>query len=106
MTDASALFEPFTLRSMTIRNRIVMAPLTRNRAPGGVPNALMASYYGQRADPDTGAGLLISEAAQSSPQAQGYGDTPGIYSRAQVDGWRLVTDAVHARGGRRQQREP
>jgi N-ethylmaleimide reductase len=94
------LFDPFRLSDIDLANRIVMAPLTRNRAPGGVPHALMATYYGQRADPDTGAGLLISEAAQISPQAQGYGDTPGIHSRAQVDGWRLVTDAVHARGGR------
>lgn len=94
------LFDPLRLGDIDLASRVVMAPLTRNRAPGGVPNALMASYYGQRADPQTGAGLLISEAAQISPQAQGYGDTPGIYSRAQVEGWRLVTDAVHARGGR------
>jgi N-ethylmaleimide reductase len=94
------LFDPICLGDIDLSNRIVMAPLTRNRAPGGVPTALMAAYYGQRAGPDTGAGLLISEAAQISPQAQGYGDTPGIYSREQVDGWRLVTDAVHARGGR------
>ncbi|MFM8769816.1 MAG: alkene reductase, partial [Rubrivivax sp.] len=94
------LFDPFRLGDIDLASRIVMAPLTRNRAPGGVPNALMATYYGQRADPDTGAGLIISEASQISPQAQGYGDTPGIHSREQVDGWRLVTDAVHARGGR------
>ena len=95
-----SLFDPFRLGDIDLASRVVMAPLTRNRAPGGVPNALMATYYGQRADPRTGAGLLISEAAQISPQAQGYGDTPGIHSHAQVDGWRLVTDAVHARGGR------
>jgi N-ethylmaleimide reductase len=95
-----SLFDPFRLGDIDLASRVVMAPLTRNRAPGGVPNALMATYYGQRADPRTGAGLLISEAAQISPRAQGYGDTPGIHSRDQVDGWRLVTDAVHARGGR------
>ena len=94
------LFDPIRLGDIDLANRVVMAPLTRNRAPDGVPNALMAAYYGQRADPQTGAGLLISEAAQISPQGQGYGDTPGVYNRAQVDGWRLVTDAVHARGGR------
>ena len=94
------LFDPIRLGDIDLANRVVMAPLTRNRSPDGVPNALMAAYYGQRADPQTGAGLLISEAAQISPQGQGYGDTPGVYNRAQVDGWRLVTDAVHARGGR------
>ncbi len=95
-----SLFDPIRLGDIDLASRIVMAPLTRNRAPGGVPNALMAAHYGQRADPRTGAGLIISEATQISPQGQGYGDTPGIHSRAQVDGWRLVTDAVHARGGR------
>ena len=94
------LFDPIRLGDIDLANRVVMAPLTRNRSPDGVPNALMAAYYGQRADPQTGAGLLISEASQISPQGQGYGDTPGVYNRAQVDGWRLVTDAVHARGGR------
>ena len=94
------LFDPIRLGEIDLAHRIVMAPLTRNRAPAGVPTELMATYYAQRADPHTGAALLISEAAQISPQAQGYGDTPGIYNRAQVDGWRLVTDAVHARGGR------
>ena len=94
------LFDPIRLGEIDLANRIVMAPLTRNRAPAGVPTALMATYYAQRADPQTGAGLLISEAAQISPQAQGYGDTPGIHNQAQVDGWRRVTDAVHARGGR------
>jgi N-ethylmaleimide reductase len=77
-----------------------MAPLTRNRAPRCVPTPLMADYYAQRADPATGAGLLISEATQISPQGQGYADTPGIHSPEQVAAWRRVTDAVHARGGR------
>lgn len=91
------LFQPFTLGSLTLSNRIVMAPLTRNRAgPGFVPGDLALEYYGQRAS----AGLLISEATQISQQGQGYQDTPGIYSQAQIDGWRKVTTAVHAKGGR------
>ncbi|MDE3812560.1 alkene reductase [Sinorhizobium meliloti] len=91
------LFEPYNLASLTLSNRIVMAPLTRNRAgPGFVPSDLAAEYYAQRAS----AGLLISEATQISQQGQGYQDTPGIYSQAQIDGWRKVTTAVHAKGGR------
>lgn len=96
MTDTT-LFQPYTLGSLTLANRIVMAPLTRNRAGAGlVPNALAAAYYAQRAS----AGLIISEATQISAQAQGYQDTPGLYTQAQIDGWRDVTTAVHARGGR------
>lgn len=96
MTD-KALFEPYTLGNLTLANRIVMAPLTRNRASAGfVPGELAATYYSQRAS----AGLLISEASQISQQGQGYQDTPGIYSQAQIHGWRKVTDAVHAKGGR------
>src|SRR3954471_14741098 len=92
------LFEPFKLGPITLPNRLVMAPLTRNRAvpPGMVPSPLAVDYYGQRAS----AGLLITEASQVSQQGQGYQDTPGIYSREQVAGWRKVTDRVHARGGR------
>ncbi|QND57995.1 alkene reductase [Mesorhizobium huakuii] len=94
---SKTLFDPYTLGSLTLSNRIVMAPLTRNRAgPGLVPGDLAAEYYGQRAS----AGLLISEATQISRQGQGYQDTPGIYSQAQIDGWRKVTTAVHAKGGR------
>jgi N-ethylmaleimide reductase len=90
------LFEPYTLGSLTLSNRIVMAPLTRNRAGSGfVPGDLTAEYYSQRAS----AGLLIAEATQISQQGQGYQDTPGIYSQAQIDGWRRVTKAVHAKGG-------
>jgi N-ethylmaleimide reductase len=90
------LFEPYVLGSLTLSNRIVMAPLTRNRAGGGfVPGDLAAEYYAQRAS----AGLIISEATQISQQGQGYQDTPGIYTQAQIDGWRKVTDAVHAKGG-------
>jgi len=95
-----SLFDPFQLGDIEIATRIVMAPLTRNRAAGCMPNALMAEYYAQRADPATGAGLIISEATQICPQGQGYSDTPGVHTREQVAGWRRVTDAVHARGGR------
>lgn len=96
MTDRT-LFEPYTLGSLTLPNRIIMAPLTRNRAGEGlVPSEFAATYYCQRAS----AGLLITEATQVSAQAQGYQDTPGLYTKAQVDGWRKVTDAVHANGGR------
>ncbi len=91
------LFTPITLGALHLPNRIVMAPLTRNRAgPGNVPGALNATYYAQRAS----AGLEVSEGSQVSPEGLGYQNTPGIYSDAQVAGWRLVTDAVHARGGR------
>jgi N-ethylmaleimide reductase len=95
MTD-SRLFQPYTLGALTLANRIVLAPLTRNRAAAGlVPSELAAAYYSQRAS----AGLLISEASQISQQGQGYQDTPGIYTPAQIAGWRKVTDAVHAKGG-------
>lgn len=94
----SPIFQPFTSGKFNLPNRIVMAPMTRCRTtqPGDVPNALMAGYYAQRA----GAGLIISEATQISRQGQGYSFTPGIYSPEQITGWRLVTDAVHAAGGR------
>lgn len=93
----TTLFQPYDLGPITLANHIVMAPLTRNRAGAGlVSNELAATYYAQRAT----AGLLITEATQISAQAQGYQDTPGIYTQAQIDGWRKVTDAVHAKGGR------
>jgi N-ethylmaleimide reductase len=97
MSTPTKLFEPYKLGPITLPNRLVMAPLTRNRAvPGMVPSPLSVEYYGQRAS----AGLLITEASQVSQQGQGYQDTPGIYSKEQVAGWRKVTDNVHARGGR------
>lgn len=96
----SSLFDPIRIGDIELSTRIVMAPLTRNRAPGALPNALMACYYAQRADPATGAGLIISEATQICPEGQGYGDTPGIHSAEQVAAWRSITQAVHARGGR------
>ncbi|PDS48532.1 alkene reductase [Rhizobium anhuiense] len=95
MTEKT-LFEPYALGGIKLSNRIVMAPLTRNRAgPGFVPGDLTVEYYAQRAS----AGLIVSEATQISQQGQGYQDTPGIYTQAQIDGWRKVTDAVHAKGG-------
>ena len=91
------IFEPYDLGPVTLANRIVMAPLTRNRAAAGlIPGPHTAEYYAQRAT----AGLIIAEATQVSPQAQGYQDTPGIYTPEQIAGWRVVTDAVHAKGGR------
>jgi N-ethylmaleimide reductase len=95
------LFTPFRNHALDLQHRVVMAPLTRNRAgPGWVPTALMAEYYAQRANPATGAALIISEATQISQQGQGYADTPGVYTPEQVAGWRAVTDAVHAKSGR------
>jgi N-ethylmaleimide reductase len=97
MTTNINLFSPYQLGKLELPNRIVMAPLTRNRASqGNVPHQLNATYYAQRAS----AGLIISEATQVSPQGQGYPLTPGIHSPEQVEGWKLVTDAVHQQGGR------
>ncbi|MGI8504986.1 MAG: alkene reductase [Hassallia sp.] len=91
------LLSPYKLGELELPNRIVMAPLTRQRAGGGnIPHQLNAEYYVQRAT----AGLIIAEATQVSPQGQGYPHTPGIHSPEQVAGWRLVTDAVHQHGGR------
>lgn len=93
----SDLFEPVQLGWYRLANRIVMAPLTRSRAgDDGVPRPLMAEYYAQRAS----AGLIIAEGTNISPQARGYAFTPGLYSAAQIVGWRAVTEAVHLRGGR------
>ena len=94
MTD---LFAPVRLGSLELKNRFVMAPMTRNRAgEGTAPTALNAEYYAQRA----GAGLIVTEGTQPSAVGQGYPNTPGLHTDAQVAGWRLVADAVHARGGR------
>jgi N-ethylmaleimide reductase len=95
----TTLFDPTTAGALRLSTRIVMAPLTRNRAPGSVANARMASYYRQRANPATGAGLIVTEATAISHQGQGYADVPGIWSEAQVASWKQVTDAVHAEGG-------
>ena len=97
MSTQPKLFESYKLGPITLPNRLVMAPLTRNRAAEGlVASPLAVEYYGQRAS----AGFLITEASQISQQGQGYQDTPGIYSKEQVAGWRKVTDRVHERGGR------
>ena len=92
MTD---LFQPLTVKSWTLANRLVMAPLTRNRAQDTVPGDLHAEYYSQRA----GAGLIITEGSQPSARGQGYPNTPGFHSPEQLAGWTKVTDAVHAKGG-------
>ncbi len=94
----TTLFDPITIGELTLPNRIIMAPLTRARAIGGarVPNALMAQYYTQRAS----AGMILTEATAVTPQGVGYADTPGIWSEQQVEGWKLITDAVHKAGGR------
>ena len=90
------LFNEVTIGNITLSNRIVMAPMTRNRAAeGNVPQAMNVKYYRQRA----GAGLIITEASQVSPEGVGYPATPGIYNQQQVDGWNMVTDAVHQEGG-------
>jgi len=93
----TSLFDPIRVGALQLANRIVMAPLTRNRAaPGQVPSRLAVEYYRQRAS----AGLIITEATQISREGQGYLDTPGIWNTEQVAGWRRVIDAVHAEGGR------
>ena len=93
----STIFEPLSLGVLTLPNRIIMAPLTRGRADeGSIPNAMMAEYYALRAE----AGLIISEATAISPQAYGWLGAPGIWNDAQAVGWKLVTNAVHVKGGR------
>jgi 2,4-dienoyl-CoA reductase-like NADH-dependent reductase (Old Yellow Enzyme family) len=90
------LFDPITIGDITLKNRVIMAPLTRSRASEGrVPNALMAKYYEQRAT----AGLILSEATAVTPHGVGYADTPGLWSDEQVEGWKQITAAVHAKGG-------
>ena len=90
------IFSSYNLQGLELKNRIVMAPMTRSRAIGNIPNDLMAEYYSQRAD----AGLLITEGTAPSANGLGYARIPGIYNQAQVDGWKLVTSAVHAKGGK------
>jgi N-ethylmaleimide reductase len=91
----SRLFTEYRLGAITLKNRIVMAPLTRNRAINNIPNELMAHYYQQRA----GAGLIITEGVSPSPNGLGYPRIPGIFSDAQIEGWKKITDAVHKQGG-------
>lgn len=93
----NTLLSPLFIGNMELKNRMVMAPMTRNRAgEENVPTSLMAKYYEQRA----GAGLIITEASQVSPQGMGYPATPGIYSKEQTEGWKLITEAVHSKGGK------
>lgn len=92
----STLFTPTQLGSLSLKNRIVMAPLTRSRAIGNLPNALMEQYYRLRAD----AGLIITEGTSPSPNGLGYARIPGLFNEEQVAGWKRVTDGVHQAGGR------
>jgi N-ethylmaleimide reductase len=92
----SSLFDPIQAGYLKLANRIVMAPLTRNRSPDAVPRDITATYYAQRAS----AGLLITEATAISQQGQGYADVPGLYGSEQLDAWKRVTEAVHAEGGK------
>ncbi|WP_411032887.1 alkene reductase [Shinella sp. BYT-45] len=92
----TSLFDPIKIGDIQLANRIVMAPLTRNRSPGAVPNTLNAAYYEQRAS----AGLLITEATAITQQGQGYADVPGLYTPEALAGWKQVTDAVHKAGGK------
>ena len=98
MTSSSniSLFDPVQAGDLHLANRVVMAPLTRNRSPNAVPPPIVATYYAQRAT----AGLLISEATAISQQGQGYSDVPGLYGTEQLDGWKRVTTDVHAAGGK------
>ncbi len=92
-----SLLSPFDLHGLQLANRVVMAPLTRARSgPDRIPNAMIAEYYAQRSS----AGLIIAEATTISEQANGWVESPGIYTDAMEAGWRSVTEAVHARGGR------
>ncbi len=94
--STGALFETFTLRDLALRNRVILAPMTRSRAgTSRIANRLMAEYYSQRSS----AGLLISEATTISPEANGWNESPGIYTDAMVEGWKHTTHAVHEKGG-------
>jgi N-ethylmaleimide reductase len=96
--NINKIFSPYSLNGIELKNRFLMAPMTRSRAsqPSDVPNKLMAEYYAQRAS----AGIIITEATQVSLQGMGYAKTPGIYTPAHIEGWKLTTDAVHKAGGK------
>src|SRR5690554_2434277 len=89
-------FEPFELKGLRLQNRLVMAPMTRSRAPGSLPNEMMTTYYAQRAS----AGLIITEGVTPSPNGLGYARIPGIFNEAQVAGWKKITHAVHEKAGK------
>lgn len=93
---ANLLFENYKLGNITLSNRTVMAPMTRSRAIGNIPNDLMAEYYAQRA----GAGLIVTEGTSPSPNGLGYSRIPGLFSAAQIEGWKKTTQAVHDKGGK------
>lgn len=95
-SNTKNLFAPVKIGPHDLQNRIARAPLTRSRALGNVPNALMAEYYGQRAS----AGLIITEGTSPSPNGLGYAHIPGIFSQAQMEGWKAITQAVHAGGAK------
>lgn len=95
-STAKNLFSPVKMGDLELPNRFIMAPLTRTRAPGHLPNALMAEYYSQRAS----TGLLITECTMVTEGTSTFGDDPGIYSQEQIEGWKLTTNAVHEKGGR------
>ncbi|MGZ4034112.1 MAG: oxidoreductase, partial [Bacteroidia bacterium] len=92
----SKLFAPAKVGSIQLKNRIVMDPMTRCRAIGNIPNALMKEYYEQRAS----AGLIITEGTSPSPNGLGYARIPGIFSKQQVEGWKKITSAIHNKGGK------
>ena len=92
----STLLQPFNKHGLTLKNKVVMAPMTRSRAIGNVPNDLIATYYEQRA----GAGLIITEGVSPSPNGLGYARIPGIFNQAQIDGWKKTTSAVHAKNAK------
>lgn len=97
MSESSKLFQPFEMQGMKLANRVALAPMTRARAGvERVPNGMMAEYYAQR----SGAGLVITEATTISPQANGWNESPGIYTDAMVEGWKLVTEAIHQAGSK------
>jgi N-ethylmaleimide reductase len=96
MNTAINLFSPIKLGSNSLANRMIVAPMTRLRAIGGIPNSLMATYYAQRAS----AGLIITECTMVSPMSNGYMNCPGIYSPEQIAEWHKITDAVHNAGGK------
>ncbi len=91
----SELFSPYKLGLIELKNRVVMAPMTRSRAIGNIPNEIMAKYYGQRAE----AGLIVTEGTSPSPNGLGYARIPGLFSKEQIEGWKLVTNVVKANGG-------
>ncbi|MFI5298113.1 MAG: alkene reductase [Polyangiales bacterium] len=96
MPTADLLFSPFKLGRIELKNRVVMSPMTRNRSTGNVPAPIVAEYYAQRAE----AGLIVTEGTSPSPNGLGYARIPGLFNAEQVAGWKRVTDAVHAKGGR------